>query len=580
MKKLISSLLILTGCVFSGAAAYAANGDIAGEIYTTDILTRIDGKDITSYAIDGETLIAVEDLEAYGFNVKYDDSIRTVFVNHTGECPPDFNPSVPRGKVGGISGYYYESDIRTCVNGAMVEAYSLNGKMAVCVEVLGFVGEGENAEYGVSPFLMTYKWDEENRLLSLYTEKDKLPDTEKIKNDYKNGKEYDDWWFFREEIPTESGCVLVGGQSGTTHGTYLHYKFLRYSDKLYMDLNNALRCYGFFDTWGHIEVDIKSTDGDKLIFDAQKYNGIYGTYSLDLLTFELNSIGEEQYDASKDITTYFPESPEGKPITTSSVTVEIDKKAVQAYSGIGLFRAGDNRTYIEADALVHLGFAKAETNKNIIYVKTGEADEAWNDTIRPSGENAGNIAFSQKQVCVNGQYVSSYNVGGKILIDVDNLWAIDNVNHISYQYPLYGKYGLSACMISGKYDEEANTLSLDTSGYADVYFDTLKETVRKRIYALPDIYTQDEVDTVVLEDSESRYIVTHKPKPSDGADCYMVVSKDGKYGKAYYINEWFAVYEVYDISEFAYNDNTITAKTQKGDTYSLDLQTFAVTKNN
>lgn len=576
MKKLISSLLILTGCVFSGAAAYAAYGDIVGEIYTTDILTQIDGKDIVSYAIDGETLIAVEDLEAYGFNVKYDDSIRTVFVNHTGECPFDFNPSVPRGKVGDISGYYYASDIRTLVNGVPVEAYSLNGKMAARVEDLGFVGE--MSEYGVSSYLMTYTWDEENRLLSLFTAKDKLPDTEKIKNDYKNGNEGDDWWFFDEEIPTESGCVLIGGQSGTTHGTYLHYKFLRYSDKLYMDLNQAFRHYGFFDTWGHIEVNIKSVEGDKLIFDAQKYNGIHGMYSFDLLTFELNSIGAEQYDASKDITNYFPESPEGKSITTSSVAVEIDGKAVQAYSGTGLFKAGDNRTYIEVDALVHLGFTKAETDKNIIYVKTGEADEAWNDTIRPSGENVGNIAFSEKQVCVNAHYVSSYNVGGKILIDVDNLWAIDDVNHVSYQYPLYGKYGLSACMISGKYDEETNTLALDTSGYADVYFDTLKETVRKRIYALPDIYTQDEVDTVVWEDDENRYMVTHKPKPSDSADCYMVVSEDGKYGKAYYLNEWFAAYEVYDINEFAYADNAVTAKNKNGDTYSLDLQTFAVTK--
>lgn len=49
--------------LFVSAAAYAANGDIAGTIYTTDILTQVDGKDITSYSLDGETLIALEDKE-------------------------------------------------------------------------------------------------------------------------------------------------------------------------------------------------------------------------------------------------------------------------------------------------------------------------------------------------------------------------------------------------------------------------------------------------------------------------------------------------------------------------------------
>ena len=574
MKKIIFALLIALGQAALGGTAYAANGDIAGKIYTTDILTQIDGRDIPSYAIDGETLIAVEDLEAYGFNVKYDDSIRTVFVNHTGECPSDFNPSVPRGKVGGISGYYYESDIRTCVNGRFVEAYSLNGKMAARVEDLGKVTE--ESKYGVSAYLMTYNWDEGNRLLSLYTAKDKLPDVETIKDDYINNDSY--LWFFDKEIPTGSGCVLVGGQSGTPHGTYYNYKFLRYSDKLYMNLYDVLYAYEFYDYWGRIKIDNLRADGDKLIFDGQKFDGRYGTYCLDLLTFEMTYVGEEQYDPDKSVVEAFPESPEGKPIETSGVNVEIDKKPVQAYSGKNLFSSSDSHTYIEADALLHFGFTKTETDKNIIYAKTGKTDEAWNDTIRPAGEEIGTVAFCDKEVTINGCYTTAYNVGGKILIDADNLRTPDPVNKVSYQYPLYGRYGLSTHIISGKYIEETNTLSLDTSGYTDVYFDTLKETVRKRIYALPDIYTQEDVNSVVWEDTENCFIITHTLKEYDGADCYAVVSEDGKYGKAYYINEWFAVYGVYDINEFSYDNNAITAKTKYGDKYSLDLQTLAVIK--
>ena len=57
--------LIIISCVLF-TKVYAANGDIKDTIYTTDILTQVDGKNIQSYSINGETLIALEDLENYG----------------------------------------------------------------------------------------------------------------------------------------------------------------------------------------------------------------------------------------------------------------------------------------------------------------------------------------------------------------------------------------------------------------------------------------------------------------------------------------------------------------------------------
>lgn len=61
-RKFLGSIFAAAVMLFA-SAAYAANGDIAGTIYTTDILTQVDGKDITSYSLDGETLIALEDKE-------------------------------------------------------------------------------------------------------------------------------------------------------------------------------------------------------------------------------------------------------------------------------------------------------------------------------------------------------------------------------------------------------------------------------------------------------------------------------------------------------------------------------------
>lgn len=103
--------LIIISCVLF-TKVYAANGDIKDTIYTTDILTQVDGKNIQSYSIDGETLIALEDLENYGYTVYYNDNIRSVFITKTGTVNPDYNPSIERGKVGGTAGYTYETDIK------------------------------------------------------------------------------------------------------------------------------------------------------------------------------------------------------------------------------------------------------------------------------------------------------------------------------------------------------------------------------------------------------------------------------------------------------------------------------------
>lgn len=138
LKKAIRNILCSAAlcAVVSVCPAHAAVGDIVDTIYTTDILTRVNGADIASFSIEGRTLIAMEDLRDYGFTVAYDDSIRTLFVNQTGETPKDM-PSIIRGTVGGTAGYTYETDIKVIFNGKPVNAYAIDGRMAVIVEDLG-----------------------------------------------------------------------------------------------------------------------------------------------------------------------------------------------------------------------------------------------------------------------------------------------------------------------------------------------------------------------------------------------------------------------------------------------------------
>ena len=154
LKSFSKRILFLAAlAVFAVCPVQAKVGDIADTIYTTDILTRVNGADIASFSIEGRTLIAMEDLRDYGFTVVYDDSARTLYVDRTGEVRKNM-PSILRGRV---AGYTYETDIKVIFNGEPVGAYAIDGRMAVIVEELG-----DPLKYG-----MVCSYDDAKRLLTL-----------------------------------------------------------------------------------------------------------------------------------------------------------------------------------------------------------------------------------------------------------------------------------------------------------------------------------------------------------------------------------------------------------------------------
>lgn len=149
-------IFILLNCNF---AVSAYEGDIISPIYETDILTYVDDVPIQGYAIDGKTMICLEDLKNYGFSVMYDNSIRTLFVTKTGKRESTFNPYFKRGKIGDISGYIYDTDIKAIVNGVYSTAYAIDGKMVAAVEDLG-----------TYEYKMRFEYNNSVRSLWLYTE--------------------------------------------------------------------------------------------------------------------------------------------------------------------------------------------------------------------------------------------------------------------------------------------------------------------------------------------------------------------------------------------------------------------------
>ena len=170
MKKFIVAVLFLLTLPLSVSAA---NGDVVGYIYSTDILAYVNGKPIESYNVGGKTAIVMEDLAMgevnYGFTVWYEDEGRKLTVNSTGysgygEC------EVKRGSVGQIIGKIYETDIKVVFNAKEVQGYNIGGRTAVCIEDLGTVTEdSKNYNYGYSDYVCNFTWDNDTRTVKLNT---------------------------------------------------------------------------------------------------------------------------------------------------------------------------------------------------------------------------------------------------------------------------------------------------------------------------------------------------------------------------------------------------------------------------
>ena len=79
MKKLLSILFFITSILIISTSAFAANGDVAGHIYSTDIRAYINGIEVESYNIGGKTAVVIEDiLKENTHQYIYDDSSRTL----------------------------------------------------------------------------------------------------------------------------------------------------------------------------------------------------------------------------------------------------------------------------------------------------------------------------------------------------------------------------------------------------------------------------------------------------------------------------------------------------------------------
>lgn len=160
MKKLFLSLLTVFSVLVLGAgSAFAANGDVCGKIYATDIKTCINGVWVPSYNIGGRTVVAVEDITN---QFEYHDDKRALLIY---DFAPEYlvsGENQSTKKSGTPVGNIYQTDIKAYFRGKELASYSLNGKTAVAVEDLGLDSKVNFSDLGGR-----YVWDENTRTLSL-----------------------------------------------------------------------------------------------------------------------------------------------------------------------------------------------------------------------------------------------------------------------------------------------------------------------------------------------------------------------------------------------------------------------------
>ncbi len=161
MKKVISIILSTVMMLMISTSVFAANGDIIGHIYSTDIRAYINGVEVESYNIGGKTAVVIEDiLRENNHQYIYDDLTRTLkFFS----LNPDYlveEKAQNKAKSGKIVGKIYETDIKTSIYDVVIPTYNIGGKTAVAIEDLGYDG-------AFSPIGGKFIWNEKERTISL-----------------------------------------------------------------------------------------------------------------------------------------------------------------------------------------------------------------------------------------------------------------------------------------------------------------------------------------------------------------------------------------------------------------------------
>jgi hypothetical protein len=165
LKRFLSIALVLFMMLgifsFTASAAYKI-GDPLGDIVYSDIVAYINGNTIPTSIKNGMTMVVVEDLSNYGFDVVWNGVAKTLNVKPNAAKKITPLPVEKNTKpVGEFKCKYVYTDIKTYLSGKLVESFAISGVTLIDFELL--------ADYG------KLTWDGKARTIKLTTGTTPIP---------------------------------------------------------------------------------------------------------------------------------------------------------------------------------------------------------------------------------------------------------------------------------------------------------------------------------------------------------------------------------------------------------------------
>ncbi len=207
MKRVFLFILSFVIVISSFVTYCFAAGEVAGNVYGSDIVTYIYNCPVTSYNIGGKTCIDAEILNwYYGFDVYWLADERKLTIDDkggrfaSGQAASGELVEKSSAKAGEIVGNYYHTDIVTYLNGKEITSYNIGGRTVILAE--------EMADHGYDVI-----WSEIERKLLI----DKPVDFYKYKTemgDIKTIYKYDSYIYFATECM--ANVVLIKDKNNYT----------------------------------------------------------------------------------------------------------------------------------------------------------------------------------------------------------------------------------------------------------------------------------------------------------------------------------------------------------------------------
>ena len=137
---LVLILILISVSTFTVSAIKV--GDIIGDVLYSDITAYINGNAIPTSVIQGKTLVVVEDLANYGFNVTWDNNERSLKIElNTDKKVKPLKTEINTRPIGSVKEQYFYTDIKTYLSGELVESYAIQGRTLIDFELLRKYGK-------------------------------------------------------------------------------------------------------------------------------------------------------------------------------------------------------------------------------------------------------------------------------------------------------------------------------------------------------------------------------------------------------------------------------------------------------